>query len=235
MPLIPPGSLANTAIPFNLTSFLGALYKNDTLGALLNTTSDLTLFVPTNAAMNEIASTMESLDPHSLNQLLTYHVVLENLPHYTPNMTNNTILTSMQGSPLTIRKASNAFFVNGARMLQSDILIGGGAIHIVDSVLSSNASGAVPDPAVNTQAPMITGSPLSDGSVPYTSLIPSITATPSAVTTAINATLPGMKSRASGTTSASHGESTKKSEANVFNTQAGGLGVVAALGAAFLL
>lgn len=179
-PVLPPQPLIQAAVPFNLTSFLGAGYQNRSLAQYITQARDVTIFVPNNVAFEKVGSTVTSIDARSLTDLLDYHIIVgEGGPFYTSSFSNNTIYKTLQGGNVTIRQASNSNFVNSARMLQTDLLIANGVMHVIDNVLNPNGTGAVPDPAVGPQAPALTGSSVAD--TPFTSIIPSLTSTISSI------------------------------------------------------
>ncbi len=211
-PVLPPQPLIQAAVPFNLTGFLSAGYQNRSLAQSITQARDVTLFVPNNLAFEKVGSTVTSIDEKSLSSLLDYHIIVgEGGPFYTSSFSNGTILKTLQGQNITIRQASNSNFVNSARMLQTDLLIANGVMHVIDNVLSPNATGAVPDPAVGTQAPAMSGSSLAD--TPFTSIIPSLTSTISSIASmssgSATSTGTGSTRRTSSTRSSSTAESTK--------------------------
>lgn len=175
-PLLPPQPLIQATIPFNLTGFLAAAYQNKSAARSISEARDVTLFVPNNVAFERVGSTVTSIDESSLSSLIDYHVVVgEGGPFYTSSFSNGTIYKTVQGQNLTIRQASNSNFVNSARVLQADLLIANGVMHVIDNVLNPNGTGAVPDPAAGVQGPAMTGTSLAD--TPFTAIIPSLTST----------------------------------------------------------
>lgn len=208
-PVLPPQSLIQAAVPFNLTGFLGAYYQDLFLNGLINQASDLTLLVPNNVAFERVGSTVTSIDEKSLTSLIYYHIIVgQGGPFYTSSFSNGTTFKTLQGQSVTIRQASNSNFVNGARMLQTDILFANGVIHVIDNVLNPNATRGVPDPAVDVQAPAVPGSSLAD--TPFTSIIPRLTSTVSFTSARTSTTTGGTSGtrRVSSTQSSRTAEST---------------------------
>ena len=108
-----------------------------------------------------------------LAKVLDYHIVNgTNFVGYSANLPNNTVLKSREGGKLTITFASNSLFVNSARIIQEDLLISNGVMHVIDNVLDYNATDVKPDPDVQTQAAIIPGSSLSGNVVPFSSYLP---------------------------------------------------------------
>jgi uncharacterized surface protein with fasciclin (FAS1) repeats len=187
----PPTRFPNTAAlfstaaePLQLTSFLGATYysANKTVtdvAALLNSTSDLTIFAPNNAALNAINTALTDLskDPSALSALLKYHIVHSPLgPWYSTNFTdgsNSTTLTTLTGESLTISFSSNSLFVNSARILTQDLLITNGVMHVIDTVLDPEDAAKKPEPTRATQLPLYSAdSKPSVSQAPFTTWMP---------------------------------------------------------------
>lgn len=167
--------------PFEITSFLGATYfsKNNTIPALaafLNETSDLTIFAPNNAALESVASALESLsdDPTAFTKLLDYHIVVgQGGPIYSTNLTNGTTLRTLAGETLSISIVANSRFVNSARILTPDLLISNGVVHVLDNVLSPDDTAAVPQPTRATQVPVLsTNTQFAISEAPFTTFMP---------------------------------------------------------------
>lgn len=174
-------TFSTAAEPFEITSFLGATYssKNNSvpaLAAFLNETSDLTIFAPNNAALESIASALESLsnDPIAFTKLLDYHIVVgQGGPIYSANLTNGTTLRTLAGETLSISMIANSRFVNSARILTPDLLISNGVVHVLDNVLSPDDASAVPQPTRATQVPVLSiNTQFSISQAPFTTFMP---------------------------------------------------------------
>ncbi|KAK6435576.1 hypothetical protein LTR95_008242 [Oleoguttula sp. CCFEE 5521] len=165
--VIPPTSFPDTASRFSLAvelyglnSFVGAMYTtpNTTLASLLNTTTDVTIFAPNNVAMESVTPTITDLSNATLQDLLAYHVVLSQSGSgslFSTSFGNDTTITTLQGASLTLTFSSNSWFVNSARIINQDLLLSNGVMHVLDNVLSPNATNAQPVPASATQAPVL--------------------------------------------------------------------------------
>ncbi|KAH6674435.1 FAS1 domain-containing protein [Halenospora varia] len=189
--LIPPTSFPMTAElfsgaaePYQLTSFLGATnygasQPNATgasLARYLNTTGDLTLFVPNNAAMESVRDAVTSLSSNSdaFDKLLKYHIVQGKGGPWHSTMFNESdnTLEPISGGSLTVTFSSNSYFVNGARLLTSDLLIDGGVMHVIDNVLSPDNI-VKPNPSLATQVPALsTGANFNISAAPFTTWLP---------------------------------------------------------------
>lgn len=170
--LIPPANFISTCPTFNLTAVGGAVV-NTSLDEYVNTTPDVTIFAPNNDAFQKIGSALSDMSMEELTKVLGYHVVAgRHFVGYTSNLPNNTVLKTHQGGNLTVIFSSNSLFVNSARLLQQDILLSNGVMHIIDNVLDYNATDVKPVPTVPTAPAVIPGSALSDNIVPYATYLP---------------------------------------------------------------
>ncbi|KAF7195023.1 Fasciclin-like arabinogalactan protein [Pseudocercospora fuligena] len=187
VPTIEPFNLANP--PFALTAFLGALYStgpNTTFQKYLNSTKDLTIFVPANVAFETVSKSLESMSPSTLQNLLSYHVMPGLL--YSEDFTNDTSLTMYSNQSTTMRFYPNSFFVNSARILQSDIMIYNGVMHVIDVVLDPNEElkTRLPNPTSATQMAVLptTGITRFNASeAPFTTFLPNFVPTETPTTT----------------------------------------------------
>jgi len=185
---IPPQDFTTSAPAFNLSSTPGAFFAGPPI--LANYTDigpSLTVFAPRNEAFQNIASSLSSLSVHDLTGLLEYHIVPSHTtPFYSshlpngrpsPNDTsivyNHTALKTLQGHNVSITFVSNSLFVNQARVVQQDLLLSNGVLHIIDSVLSPNASQAQADPLAHAPLQAVPGS--ATGGLPFTDALPTRT------------------------------------------------------------
>lgn len=133
----------------------------------LRSSSDITIFAPNNDAFQAIAAATADLSIEDLTAILQYHVVPS--VAYSTDLSNTTLPT-LHGSELEITiTPDGATFVDGARIINTDILIPNGVVHVIDQVLS---------PTVEDPQPGEDAIPTAAGSVvPFTSVIPSPTST----------------------------------------------------------
>lgn len=169
--LQPPVNFLTTVAQFNLTAFGGAV-TNTSLSNALNITPDLTIFAPNNDAFQALGSSLSTLSIADITSLLNYHVVNSTTVGYSTNLKNGTVLKTRQGGKITVTFASNSLFVNSARVLQQDILLSNGVLHVIDNVLDYNATNVLPVPALRTQPPVLQGSALASNVVPFTEDLP---------------------------------------------------------------
>ncbi|KAK4464727.1 FAS1 domain-containing protein [Cladorrhinum samala] len=200
-----PANVTNTLLAANLTATLGAV-RQAGVEDVLNTTPDLTVFVPTNDAFAAIGNLVSGLTAEQLGGILGYHVIPGKVV-YSSDIADGSVAT-LEGSNLNIRVQDGNVFVNSAKVIAADILIANGVAHVIDGVLNPDNASAQPNPTASTASPAFSGASSTDG-VPFTSGI----AVPPAAT-------------ASATSSGSSPVSTEP--------VAGGQGKVAAIGAAAL-
>lgn len=102
------------------------------------------------------------------------------------NFTNGT-LDAASGKKVHTTRLGNNLFFNRAQLLQSDVLIANGVLHIIDAVLNPDLEDQqqIPDEDAKTQAPAFnqpaTGAQTSTGTkvpVPFTSYLPCTTECP---------------------------------------------------------
>lgn len=166
---------------------MGAVYSNTrnlSLATTLNTTKDVTIFVPNNIAFETVRGSITTMSAMQLQNLLSYHVVPSfssmTGPFYSDNFTNGTSLPTLYGNKsLTVSFIDNAYFINSARIITSDLLISNGVMHVIDNVLSPNATAAAPNPTSATQVPVLptTGTvSFNSSAAPFTTDLPELMA-----------------------------------------------------------
>ena len=165
--------------------------------------------------------------------MLNYHVV--NGSHfvgYSANLTNGTQMSTRQGGKITFTFASNSLFVNSARVLQQDILLSNGVLHVLDNVLDYNATKAQPQPALPTQPAVLQGTKLGGNVVPYTEDLPSTvssfsTESPTGTSSfGVSDIGSSPTSTSSASTSSSTAKTTKKAAGNRVEAQGSSVGIV---------
>lgn len=103
----------------------------------LNGEGPFTLFAPTDLAFDALPEGLLSAmltDPTGLlTDLLTYHVVGDNLPSSLLN--DGDMLTTLNGEQVEISIDGDDIFVNGALITVADVTTDNGVVHIIDAVL----------------------------------------------------------------------------------------------------
>ncbi|KAM3504520.1 hypothetical protein MY11210_008317 [Beauveria gryllotalpidicola] len=185
--LIPPAPLRATAATFRAQSFLAALYAAGLMPDV-DERRNVTVFAPRDAAMDLVGGSLEAAlqgrgGKAALARVMGYHVVPGRILSST-DLVNGSVLTTMSGGSnatsggggdgggnpaLVVRQAGNDKFVNSAKIVQPDILLANGIMHLVADVLNPDAPSATPDPSLASQPPVF---PVSVASSPFASALP---------------------------------------------------------------
>ena len=112
------------------------------------------------------------MSSQQLQRILNYHVVNASTVGYSANLPNGTTLLTRAGQNLTITFASNSLFVNQARVIQQDLLLINGVMHVIDNFLDPDTPSVTANPEIGTAAPLIQGTSLNENVVPFTSFLP---------------------------------------------------------------
>lgn len=99
-------------------------------------TKDITIFAPSNMAFEAVGSALKKLSTKALTSILEYHVINGTVA-YSSDLGNASV-KSAAGMDLNITVIDGAIFVNAARVINSDILLDNGVLHIIDTVLNPN-------------------------------------------------------------------------------------------------
>lgn len=176
--LIPPARLDKTAQAFQLPSFLGGLYAAALMPEVANL-KNITVFAPLDAAFEAVGGTLERLKAGDIARVLGYHIIPDQVL-VSANITNGTRLRTLlrdgdKPQSVLVRQAGNNKYINSAQIVQPDILLANGVLHLISNVLNPEAETASPIPESATQPPVFAVSTVSD---PFTSAIPCSTACP---------------------------------------------------------
>ncbi|KAF2427807.1 Fasciclin-domain-containing protein [Tothia fuscella] len=125
-------SASATAQAAGLTSLVSALTTAG-LAATVDGLKDVTIFAPTNAAFDAIASVAKGLSKDQLGNVLKYHVVPTTA--FSKNLKDGQVVKTLQGGELKISVKGAKVTVNGANVVKADVAINGGVVHVIDAVL----------------------------------------------------------------------------------------------------
>jgi len=95
----------------------------------------------------------------------------------TVTILNDTLFKTVQGGNITVMHSGNNVYINSAQLLQADILLANGVMHVIDNVLNPQGPGAQPNPEIASQAPVF-ASASKVANLPFTSAIPCTTNCP---------------------------------------------------------
>ena len=139
MAAAPPKDIVDTAVAAgSFTSLVAAVQAAD-LVQVLKGPGPFTLFAPNDAAFAKIPKTdLDALlkDKAKLTKVLTHHVFAGNANSKDLAMLKD--LSVADGGRLPIQVVNGKIKVGGANVLQADITVANGTIHVIDAVLMPN-------------------------------------------------------------------------------------------------
>ena len=139
-PAVGPGQdIAAISAAASDLSTLDAALAAAGLTAALQGDGPFTVFAPRDAAFDDlggdvIAALLEQDNADLLSEILTFHVV-SGIAAAAGDLTDGQMVTTLQGSELTIGVSGGAVTVNGANVVTADIEASNGVIHLIDAVL----------------------------------------------------------------------------------------------------
>jgi len=139
--LLPVETVADIAIDSGFTTLTSAVIKAELLPALTNPFSNLTVFAPTNAAFDNLATALGTdlagiLALPTLSNILLYHVLGTEV--LSSALTSGPVAT-LNGQNITI-DLSSGVKVNSSNVVKADILADNGVVHVIDAVLVPSTS-----------------------------------------------------------------------------------------------
>ena len=169
-----PQNVSATGVALNLTSAVGALQTLN-LTEAIDYASDITLFLPNNAAFQRIGGNLANLTTEQLTEIISYHVVNGSVLYSTDIMNGSSVQSA--GANLTLRLEGDSVYVNNAQVIRPNVLVANGVIHVIDRVLNPANSTATPNTSTTEEAfPGAT----SASDEPFTSGVPTPTSSPPA-------------------------------------------------------
>lgn len=169
-----PMNVSSTAVAAGLRSLVGAVTQAD-LASTLDGLEDVTIFAPYDEAFAAIGSATGELSEEQLAQILQYHVV-QGTVGYSSGLSNTTLET-VEGSDIRVTVGDDGVYVNSAKVIIPDVLVANGVVHVIDGVLNPDNAEATPNPSTTT--PAFSGaSTASDGAVPFTSGVETVSEAP---------------------------------------------------------
>lgn len=99
-----------------------------------------TVFAPTNRAFEQLPKgALENLlkpaNKAQLTDILTYHVAKGKLPAEEITKLNGQDLTMLNGKPAKIEVRNGSVYIDGAKVLKTDVPVSNGVIHVIDAVM----------------------------------------------------------------------------------------------------
>ncbi|KAK3714229.1 hypothetical protein LTR37_008031 [Vermiconidia calcicola] len=190
--LLIPLTVSATLIAGGFTALAGAATQVD-LVKPLEELSDVTIFCPNNDAFQKIASGSGDITDEQLAKILEYHVVQGTVGYSTA--LSNTSLPTLNGKEVEITITDDgAVFVNSARVINADVLIANGVLHVIDEVLNPARPDAQPNENDSSYPATSVGTvvPFTSGIQPETSIYSELTQTTSFVAAGLMTATPTM-------------------------------------------
>lgn len=127
-----PSDLNSTLVAANLTSADGALQKaGSDLTSKLAGLHNVTVFVPSNSAFSDIANIAANWTSSQVDDILNYHII-DRAVDYSALLQNNTQAATLGGGNLTFTVDNGTIFVDSARIIEKDVLLSNGVLHVID-------------------------------------------------------------------------------------------------------
>lgn len=176
--------MSQAFISGDFTALAGAATQADLVHPL-EELSDVTIFAPNNDAFQKIASAAGNITDDMLAEILQYHVIQGTVGCSTT--LSNTSLSTLAGEDVKITISDDgAVFVNSARVINSDVLIENGVLHVIDEVLNPATPDAKPSEGSDTaMASLASFVPFTSSIQPETSIFSELAQTTSFVAAAL--------------------------------------------------
>lgn len=113
----------------NLTQLASAVTSAGLLSAV-DSTPNITVFAPTDAAFTAIADTVKGLNTDRLASILEYHVVPA-LGYSSALKTES--LPTLEGQQVNVVVDGSSVKVNNANVVMADVIVGNGVVHVIDT------------------------------------------------------------------------------------------------------
>jgi len=134
--------------PNNFSSLVAALSAANLVDAVNDAAANFTVFAPTNAAFDALASSLglsleEVLALPELSDILLYHVV--GSVAVSSSLSSGDVPT-LNGQSVAVVVEGTSVTVNGANVVIADVKANNGVIHVIDQVLRPEAAPPTPAP-----------------------------------------------------------------------------------------
>lgn len=138
-PVVARGDLIETATASGQFSIFLKAVSSVNLTSVLKTNQNLTLFAPTDAAFaalpaGELDRLMLPDNGPMLQKVLTYHLINTKVDSSKINGARGEVKT-VQGSSVMLDGSGDTAMVDGATIVQADVMATNGILHVVDKVL----------------------------------------------------------------------------------------------------
>ena len=132
-------TIVDLVVGDNNFSLLKAALVQANLTDLLASKGPFTVFAPNNQAFVsaglDTEAKIKALPVETLKKILSYHVVSQKIASSSIAMANNTPVKTAANVDVFVTKNSSGVFVNGAAVVQADVMASNGVIHVINTVL----------------------------------------------------------------------------------------------------
>lgn len=133
--LVLPHNISTTAVVGGLTEFLDLMEVAGAVPAL-EQSIDMTIFIPSNAALQRLRGLLAMLTPAQLANVVGYHAIPGKVLYHECLQASDASFDTVQGTPVRIHTdAAGRTYVNDAQLVRQDLNIYGGVAHIIDNAL----------------------------------------------------------------------------------------------------
>ena len=128
--MLPPQNFASTILGQNMTAFVNVLDLAQVTDSVLSS-GGITVFGSMDTAVDR--TNLESLSTSDQEGVMKYHLVPQ--VKYINQLTNELFLETMQGTTIKISVRNGVTYVNGYRIVKSNLLMRNGVLHLIDGFL----------------------------------------------------------------------------------------------------
>ena len=163
-PKPPPTTVWDIIVESESHTILEAAVIAAGLDVTLGGDGPMTVFAPTDAAIESMGMTLESLlASEFLEEILLYHVV--GALAMSSDFEDNQMLTTLEGNDVTVTLPSGMLHINGAMVITPDLAADNGVVHAINAVLLPPVS--VAETADHMELTLFPN-PVSDGTLQLT-------------------------------------------------------------------
>ena len=126
-----PITLSATSNQTGHSQFASRLDQSN-LTHLIDTTPSITCFLPSNAAFVK-ATGNSTQTPSQIASQLSGHIVTDQVL-YLPRLVDGATYSTKAGTTIVVSIRDGRYFINGAQIVQADVILENGVAHILDKV-----------------------------------------------------------------------------------------------------
>lgn len=150
--LVLPHNISETSNLVNKLHEFWRLIKKSQSKELLEELCDTTIFLPDDAAVQEVLPVLDSMTPEQLAAVIANHVIPNNVLYHTLFTSHLQKYSTLSGKTISVtRRSGDNISVDKANVLEEDVLIYGGVAHVIDKVLFTEQGTYYPEPFENKQ------------------------------------------------------------------------------------